>query len=601
MHIIPKDFNLYGLLNSPNEQFRVPSYQRRYAWGHGQQAALFRDIDMLLPGDGHLFGMLILHTEGHHGGVNVIDVVDGQQRLTSITILLKVLHQKFEEREDSFTASQIAQLLYCGNPEDKNPKLILGELDNPDIVNLFEGKYEKIKNPKILGAFNTFRDFIDEAINDEPDNWLMEYYQKLTQVAKIIRLDVQHSQDAYKLFETINNRGLRLSSTDILKNFILGHAAKIGKDKLSEVKELWADLIIALDGIPTDDFFRQYISSVYTRKISRTKVIEDFKKEYFKRVNEVDKLGEYLYNYGVDESDSSEEEEELDWKEDEESIEEIDGKTKDKVDIVIFLKRILNAAKCYSNIWFSSFKDDKINRKMNELRAIRSRPAFIFLMHFLQPNENDIKEKIKVLDMIAALMLRRHVTGQSTAYNDNIFAKLLRLEDNNYYDIDEIKESLLEDCPNDEEFLDRFSTHELNERLIDRARYILTKIEYHITGDTNELSINSTKDVHVEHIIPKKIKTRKAKSEYGDWETYLPGNVHLEHKKRINRIGNMTLFSGTLNIKVSNGPFLDKRREYSNSNIQLTKNLAEYKFFKFDHLDKRGKDLAEFAIKIWKI
>lgn len=602
MNIIPKDFNLYGLLNSPNEQFRIPSYQRRYAWGFGQQAALFRDIDMLLPGEGHLFGMLILHSEGHHGGINVIDVVDGQQRLTSISILLKVLYDVFNEEKDSFTASQIAQLLFCGNPKDKNPKLVLGELDNPDMVNLFDGKREKIKNPRIIEAYNTYTDFVREGIHNETKEWLKDFYKKLTQTAKIIRLDVVQSQDAYKLFETINNRGLRLSATDILKNFILGHAAKIGTEKLNEVRNLWADLIITMDGISTDDFFRQYISGIYTRKISSTKLIEEFKKFYFKNINDVDKLGEYLYSYGPQENDNYNEDEEDDLVEVEESLEEeIDEKIREKMDINVFLQKILNAANCYAKISYSKFDDRKINERINELKAIKSRPSYIFLMHFLQESGNNITEKIIVLDMIATLMLRRHMTGQGTAYNDDIFARLLRLKNNNRYNIHEIKKSLLEDYPEDEEFKDRFATHELKERVIDRARYILTKIEYYITGNTNELSINSTQDVHVEHIIPKKIRTKTSIKEYGDWESYLPGNVHLEHKKRLNRIGNMTLFSGLLNIKVSNGPFLDKRKEYEKSNIQLTKNLCNYKYFKFHHLDNRGRELAEIALKIWKI
>lgn len=603
MDIRPKDFDLHGLLHSPNEQFVIPSYQRRYAWGYGQQAALFRDIDMLLPGDGHLFGMLILHTEGHHGGINEIKVVDGQQRLTTITILLKVLHAIFKERGDEYTASQIMQLLYCGDPKQKIPKLILGELDNPDMVNLFDNKLEKIKNAKIRQAYETYQSFIEDGLENEPEDWLMKFYRKLVQTAKIIRLDVQHSQDAYKLFETINNRGLRLSATDILKNFILGHAAKIGPDKLNKVRELWGELIVSLDGISTDDFFRQYVSGLYTRKISNTKLIEEFKKEYFKKVKDVDKLGEYLYNYGTQEEDDFDEERD-DLEEIEEiiaDIEEDEISEEQRVDIEIFLQEIVNAATCYSKIWFSTFNVQKINNRIDELKAIKSRPSYIFLMHFLQDNGNTAKEKLAVLDMIAALMLRRHMTGQSTAYNDDIFAKLLRLKEDDKYNVSAIKESLLQDYPDDEEFKDRFATHELKERVIDRARYILSKIEYHITGNTDELKINSTEDVHVEHIIPKKIRTRKSKKEFGDWESYLPGNVHLEHKKRVNRIGNMTLFSGKLNIKVSNGPFLDKRREYKNSNIQLTKNLADYKYFKFDHLDNRGKELADIALKIWKI
>ena len=94
-------------------------------------------------------------------------------------------------------------------------------------------------------------------------------------------------------------------------------------------------------------------------------------------------------------------------------------------------------------------------------------------------------------------LLRRHIVGKSTAYNDDIFATLLRFDKNNKNYIENIRQSFLEDYPDDEEFVDRFVTHELKERVIDRARYILTQIEYHITGHTSELSINSTEDVHV--------------------------------------------------------------------------------------------------------
>ncbi len=318
MNVVPKDFTLHLLLNNPNEQFKVPSYQRRYAWKYNQQAALFKDIDMLLPGDGHLFGMLILHTDDHLGGINEVRVVDGQQRLTTISILLYVLHLRFKALDDDYTANQIAQLLYCGNPNtSKVPKLVLGKLDNPDYLNLIKGNLDKVKNNNILQAYHLFNEFIDDGIENEDGNWFLGYYSKLVHTAKIIRLDVPKAKDAYKLFETINNRGLKLSSTDILKNFILGHAAKINEEILADTRDLWSDLIITLDGIPTDDFFRQYVSSVYTRKISRTKLIEEFKKHYFKNVLDVDKLGEYRYNYGLE---SAEEE---DYDEEGEETEEI--------------------------------------------------------------------------------------------------------------------------------------------------------------------------------------------------------------------------------------------------------------------------------------
>jgi len=599
MNVVPRDYTLHALFNNPHEQFVIPSYQRRYAWRYPQQAALFRDIDMLLENDGHLFGMLILHTGMHTGGINKVNVVDGQQRLTSTTILLKVMLEVFEENKDQFRGGQIAQLLYCGDYSKKNQrKLLLGDLDEPDMNNLFKGNLNKIKNGRILEAYNTFYEFINEGVEEEGINWLETYFHKLLHTAKIIRLDVPQAKDAYKLFETINNRGLRLSATDILKNFILGHAAKISDEKLSQAKELWSELIINLDGINTDDFFRQYVSSIYTRKITKTKLIEEFKKHYFKNVLDVEKLGEYMYNYGIQEEESLEDNEndfEI------ADVNEEDNKDQTRIDISSYLKNIVLASSCYANIINSEFDDSKINQLLNDLRAIRSFPTYIYLMHFLQFDHIDRKKKRAVLKMISSLMLRRHVVGKSTAYNDDIFAKLLRLDDKSDDYLNLLKVELLADYPEDDEFKDRFPVHELKERVIERARYILSQIEYYKTGDTKEFNISDTEDVHVEHIIPKTIDTKKSKREHGDWMEYLSGNVRLEHKKRVNRIGNLTLLSAPLNISISNNPFLDKRREYRKSNIQLTKEIGGYKFFKFQHLDDRGKELAEIAVKIWKL
>lgn len=602
MNIVPKDFTLHGLLNNPNEQFTIPSYQRRYAWRYNQQAALFKDIDMLLPNDGHLFGMLILHSGFHKGGVNSVDVVDGQQRLTSISILLFALKEKFEEIGNTYNSAQIKQLLYCGNPEtSKTTKLVLGELDNADYQNLLKKDFEEIENQRLAEAYDTFTDFIDDGYEDEGEDWLNTFYQKLLHTAKIIRLDVQQAKDAYKLFETINNRGLKLSATDILKNFILGHAAKISEDTLQDVKVLWGKLIMALDGIPSDDFFRQYVTSIYTRKISKTKLIEEFKKHYFKTVKDVDKLGEYRYNYGMGEAEEVNHEEEDN--DDDVTIEETENqeeKVTKRISIDEYVGQILKAAQCYRKIWYREFKDSKINQSIKDLQNIRSFTSYIYLMHYLQLDKPR-KDVLKIMKMIAALMLRRHMTGKSTAYNDDIFANILRIdfEEENYLKL--IKNQLKQNCPDDDEFQARFPTHEMKNRVIDRARYILTQIEYYLTGDTGELSVNKPEDVHVEHIIPQTITTKSSKSEFGDWEEYLGDKARIIHKQKVNRIGNLTLLSGSLNISAYNNPFAKKKKSYRESNLRITQELADQSNFRFHHLDKRGQYLAEIATKIWKL
>ncbi|WP_295199530.1 DUF262 domain-containing HNH endonuclease family protein [uncultured Chryseobacterium sp.] len=600
MQIVPKDFTLHALLNNPNEQYQIPSYQRRYAWKYNQQAALFKDIDMLMPNDGHLFGMLILHTGLYHGGTNTVHVVDGQQRLTTISILLFALRNKFKEIKKDFEVSQISQLLFCGNfQEEKIPKIILGELDNEDYLCLLKSNTDKIKNKRILEAYQTFQNFINESFNEKGETWLNEYLNKFIYTAKIIRLDVQQAQDAYKLFETINNRGLKLSSTDILKNFILGHAAKISEKKLEKAKDLWSDLITALDGIPTDDFFRQYVTSVYTRKITINKLIEDFKKHYFKNVKDVEKLGEYRYNYGAESSEEifdedNEDDIEIDLIE-EENIPDIK-----REDLEQYLENIVKAAKCYSKIWYQTFNDKKLNEKVKNLIAVKSFPSYIYLMHYLQV-DSDKKEKYKIIDMITTIMLRRHICARRTSENDDIFAKLLRIDFGSKDYLHNVKKQLLEDCPEDDEFLIRFPEHEFKQMVLDRARYVLCQIEYHRTGNTGELSINNSADVHIEHIIPQKINTKKSKEEFGDWEKYLGDKAKIHHKQRVHRIGNLTLISGNLNITASNNPFIKKKKSYRESNISITNILANQNDFKFPHLDKRGNDFAEIAKQIWKI
>ena len=82
MNITPNKLTISQLFTLQNEQFIIPSYQRRYAWGYHQVAALFDDIDMLLENDNHLFGMLIIHTGPHHGGLNKVELVYCQQRIT---------------------------------------------------------------------------------------------------------------------------------------------------------------------------------------------------------------------------------------------------------------------------------------------------------------------------------------------------------------------------------------------------------------------------------------------------------------------------------------------------------------------------------------
>ncbi|ULJ74197.1 HNH endonuclease family protein [Rhizobium gallicum] len=105
--------------------------------------------------------------------------------------------------------------------------------------------------------------------------------------------------------------------------------------------------------------------------------------------------------------------------------------------------------------------------------------------------------------------------------------------------------------------------------------------------------------MHVEHIIPQKITTKRSREDFGNWEEYLGERAKRLHPKHVNRIGNLTLFAGELNITASNNPFAAKKAKYKQSSILMTKELAQLNGFKFAQVDSRSKELAKLAVKLW--
>ena len=596
MNITTNKLNIGQLFTTQNEQFWVPSYQRRYAWGYNQYVALYEDIDMLKNNDGHLFGMIILHTGYLSADINQPELVDGQQRMTTLIILLKAFEIAYSTKGKTEKANDIKKMILCqGLDEVERPKIRLGDLDNPDIERLIlYNEVETITNKNIK---NAYEDYLEWLMDLEIDA-LNRLFNKLTNVAVIIRLDVAMAQDAYKLFETINNRGLKLTPTDIIKNFLLGHAAKINQGKiLDDVKQLWSKIIMNLDEIDTDDFLRQFICSTLQRKITMSMLVYEFKRYYLKNVEKAELLAEYEYYQDMD-IDEYEEEEREDTSE---PNEEVDIELSTKFSITDFLIKLEKLSVIYRKITFATHEVAKVNRKINNLNNILSKSSYIFLMHFLLHEKYSTREKLAVLKYIETLMLRRHICERRTSENDDIFSKLVaKIGSDDILNEMKLFIDEAEYMPGDNEFEESFPKHQFKGRLIDRAKYVLESIEYHQRGNTDELLVSSSDEVELEHIIPQTISTKKAKEEFGDWVTYLGDKALAKHKKYVNYIGNMTLLGELLNIQAYNNPFAKKKNSYKKSSFLITNELAEQNDFKFSHVDKRGEKLAGLALKIWK-
>lgn len=590
MKITPSPLTISQLFSSNNEQFFVPAYQRRYAWSEKQLGELFDDVNLLKENETHLLSMIVFLTEAHTAGINQLEVVDGQQRITSISILLKTLHDKFIEAGQEDTAKEINAFLVCkGVDRKERNKLLLGELDNSDYIKLIENvNLDEIINQNLVSAYDYFSDWLDNHCKD-----LNLFYYKLINNIMVIRLDVGHAKDAYKLFETINNRGLKLSPTDIIKNFLLGNASVINENTLIQVRNYWQDVIVNLDQIKTDDFFRQLFSGILTRKVPISKLIDEFKDYYIENVKE----GELLSTYHIYKDSQTNDEDESDNSNELEDASAISKPTQ-KVSLIEFTSKLKLASSIYGKIINQFFDNEKINQSLYNLERIKSFPSYIFLLNLFQRSLPD-KTFISILKNLETFMLRRHICEYRTGELDDIFSKIVTLDDNNIEK--QVVDFLKKHLPSDGEFEEKLALYSFKGNP-DRVKYMLECFEYKAINDKGEYRISGGEDVHLEHIIPQVINSVKAKKEFGNWVDYLGEKALDKHGIYVDRIGNYTLIASKLNIVASNNPFLSKKKEYKKSNLSLTNFLADnYRDFRFRQVDERSKKFAKLAVEIWSI
>ncbi|WPH20825.1 DUF262 domain-containing protein [Variovorax paradoxus] len=596
MKITPTTLTLQQFFSVGNEQFLIPAYQRRYAWGQRQQRELFDDIRLLPSGDTHLLGTVLFLSDTHKPGINQLELVDGQQRVTTITILMRVLARRFENMQKEKTAQKIATLLQCeGVDEQVLPKLQLGDLDHDDYVYIMDGgDTSEVENDCLSGAHEHLTEWVDQLSVDHLNTFL----HKLLNSVSIIRLDVGAARDAYKLFETINNRGLRLKATDIIKNFLLGHASSLPAGTLEKVKEDWRKLIVAMDGLDSDDFFRQWLAGKLHRKVTKTKLVAEFKAHYLRHVQEAESMTEFMSSTIKDDDEDEDDAEDVAITGEEDEAAEVLAKIK-KVKLTVFARALRQSAELYAELLWHSTESVKVNRHIENLSRIKAFQAFTWLLDMFGRECLDEKAKVRLLKTLEAFMMRRHICEKRANELETIFAGLTGIADKDYEKT--VLEILRDHTPDDEEFEPAFASFPFVPAVIGRARYALEMFEYQAIGHKNEYYLADPDELELEHIIPKAAGKASTKKDFGDWPSYLGEGWKVKHIKMLHRIGNMTLLADELNVVASNNPFLAKRKEYAESNIQLNKALIDLGQFKFKQVEDRSKEFARQAVGMWKV
>lgn len=239
------------ILGKPDTQYLIPVFQRVYSWDRMQREQLWKDMMKADFGaDGHFMGSFIYRPEGSgaHGdsdapsGYTKVDLIDGQQRLTTITLMLVALRDVMRDAGDTARASLLDEtFLHCA-PD--TPKLVLSDSDAPTMAHLVDGVQapeEDDISKLVIDGYEFFRKKVEDPSTD------VDVIAKGLDSLRVVAVELEEDDAPQQVFESLNAKGRPLSTIDLLRNVIM---AKYGTDEQKRLfDKYWA---------PIDEAFHQF-------------------------------------------------------------------------------------------------------------------------------------------------------------------------------------------------------------------------------------------------------------------------------------------------------------------------------------------------------
>ena len=543
------------LFSEPNTFFSIPVYQRDYNWQEKQCKQLFKDI--LTAGENkeissHFIGSIVYIHEGvYEIGEKEFSVIDGQQRMITITLLFIALYHKLKEN-NSKEADKIYELYLINKFSEKevNLKLVPPEENLNILIKVLENKFNELENYRdrnLVKNYSYFKKELTKFSDGEIQNIIVG-------IDKLIYVNIaleNGKDDPQRIFESLNSTGLDLSQGDLIRNYILMDLDRKEQNRI--YKNFWIPIennCKISDGNEVknyvSDFIRDYLTLKRGEIPVKAKVFEEFKMFYD---NPDDLKLEELKNYSVKYSHIIKPYLE----EDEDIREELKNlKTLDQVVINPFLIGILK-----------DYKEDKLDRK----------------------------DLLNILKLLQSYIWRRFITEKPSNLLNKLFQGMylkISKKENYYTATEEIL--LAQEFPINEELKESLKTKNVYKNK-ERLKYVFRKIENY---NHNELIDFDNDKITIEHIFPQR-PSKTWKELYTDEE--------LEDMKALkNTISNLTLTGS--NVKLGNKTFLYKRDQkihgYRDSKLYLNSYLGKLERWDLQTMKERFEILFNDIIKIWK-
>ncbi len=591
--------------------FRIPDYQRGYAWGSKEWQDLVDDLELLPDGKDHFTGTLVVSpaggnpvTDSEDMAYTVHNVVDGQQRLATIVILLDAIRDQMESiPELAGVATGLKRYLVACDPYGRPiPKLRLGRHDHAFFFEEVLGFGSGIAGPTLMshhrlqGAHDFFVDHLSkrrESLLDSYPAWLRELSSKVTKRMKLILYSAASEEDAFVIFETMNDRGKEITETDKVKTHLLYLLTKLdlpaGPGDVRQINEAWGRIF---------------------RQLMRGGLISKQEEDRLLRIHWLT-----AYDYDVRRwADSRSIKEHF-------NLRAYEGRRPILVqDIDAYVKSLEDAAIAYADIYnplhtdsFNGFAAEpelraEIRKASEQLRRLGSLapllPVLIAVRLRYPHRAECYRDTVVLCERFAFRVYAWRNVPQNVAVSrlTRIGFELFKGRISVERALNDLRRLTLEYCT-DQQFAARFDAPE-NWYEWDAIRYFLYEYEEHVAGQQRERVRwewsnveRGRKSETVEHILPQQ------PDPVGYWAKQFSPDVM---EKYTHDIGNLTLTrdNSTLGVK----PFPEKKGTagqttacYANSVVFIEKALAAFSDWNEDAIQARRSEIRKWAIERWKV
>ena len=532
------------------KQFRVPLFQRVYRWEKKDWQTLWTDLAETVAGgddETHFIGSIVSKTlPGTAEGVSPFLVIDGQQRLTTLSVLLVALRDRI--RPIDARAADKLHNVYLINAHEAGLdqyKVLPTQADRAAFLAVVDGgDLDTVSHSAVVQAYRFFYD----RLGDDDDEGV-PYDAASVKAAVLSRLElVSITLDAddneYRIFESLNGKGQPLSQADLIRNHFF---MQLPAERQEQVyHELWYPVQQSL-GDRLAEFFRDVLQA--EGKFTRA----DSTHQGWK--NRLAKL-------------------------------DADG-------LVAQLEAVKQDAERWRRLVDPSQEPDPaIRRRLHRINTWRGRTLYPFLLNVYRAQDAgdaSAEDVEAILALCEGFMVRRYFCGVPTNQLNRLFLRLWQQLSDDLPVVEAVRATLSEPgrrWPDDQTFaraVEAFPFYD-NGKPAQRQLVLQTLVED--GGHKESVDLDG---LTIEHVMPQTLTDA--------WRATLGADPDDEHRRYVHRLGNVTLTA--YNSELSNAPFATKREKLAASNLEMNRAIAGHETWGPPQIAERGRALAARALAIW--